>query len=152
MTAIKPVISEKRKFLDLLLLADEQEDMVMRYLDRGEMFTLEADGTVCGVCVVTDEGNSVCELKNIAVSPDFQRKGGGRQLIEFVEKQYAKRFDKLIVGTGDSPLTVPFYKSCGFTQTNRIKNFFIDNYDHPIFEAGIQLIDMVYFEKKLTEE
>lgn len=25
-----------------------------------------------------------------------------------------------------------------------IKNFFIDNYDHPMFEDGKQLVDMVY--------
>ncbi len=25
--------------------------------------------------------------------------------------------------------------------------FFTDNYDHPIYESGIQLIDMVYLKK-----
>lgn len=35
---------------------------------------------------------------------------------------------------------------------DRIKNFFTDNYDHPIFECGVQLIDMVYLEKNLLWE
>jgi len=32
---IKKVISDKKEFLELLLLADEQESMVDRYLERG---------------------------------------------------------------------------------------------------------------------
>lgn len=35
---IKKVISDKKEFLELLLLADEQESMVDRYLERGDMF------------------------------------------------------------------------------------------------------------------
>lgn len=151
MSIIKQITGNKRDYMELLLLADEQEDMVLRYLDRGEMFVLEDEGCVCAVCVVTDEGDSVCELKNIAVSPVFQRRGYGRELFRFAEKHYSGRFDKLIVGTGDSPLTVPFYESCGFVRAHSVKNFFTDNYDHPIFEAGVQLIDMIYFEKSLTE-
>ena len=29
----------------------------------------------------------------------------------------------------------------------RVKNFFTDNYDHPIFEDGIHLVDMVYLKR-----
>ena len=52
-------------------------------------------------------------------------------------------------GTGDSPLTVPFYEKCGFIRSHRVKNFFLDHYDHPIYEGGVQLIDMVYFRREL---
>ena len=31
------VTEDKKKFIDLLLLADEQEDMIDRYLERGDM-------------------------------------------------------------------------------------------------------------------
>ena len=50
----------------------------------------------------------------------------------------------MLVGTGDVPSALTFYKKCGFTESYRIKNFFIDNYDHPMFENGKQLVDMVY--------
>ena len=53
----------------------------------------------------------------------------------------------MFVGTGDSPLTIPFYEHCGFIISHRVENFFVENYDHPIFEAGKQLIDMVYLKK-----
>ena len=41
---VEQVFSDKKRFLDLLLLADEQEDMVDRYLERGEMFTFCTTG------------------------------------------------------------------------------------------------------------
>ena len=54
----------------------------------------------------------------------------------------------MIVGTGDSILTIPFYEKCGFQEFKRVKNFFTDHYDHPIFEGGKQLVDMVYLMRK----
>ena len=146
---IDHIIGNKRQFMELLLIGDEQEDMVMKYLDRGELYVMYNDDEAVGVCVLTDEGNGICELKNIAVKPEFQRKGLGRQLLECAEERCRGRYSRLILGTGDSPLTVPFYEKCGFRRTHTIKNFFTDNYDHPIFEAGVQLADMIYFEKEI---
>ncbi len=37
---VEQVFSDRKRFLDLLLLADEQEDMIDRYLERGDMFAL----------------------------------------------------------------------------------------------------------------
>ena len=37
---IRKVETDKKRYLDLLLLADEQEDMVDRYLERGTMYVL----------------------------------------------------------------------------------------------------------------
>lgn len=53
---IRKIESDKKQFLDLLLLADEQESMIDRYIDRGEMFVLDDNGTKA-VAVVTDERN-----------------------------------------------------------------------------------------------
>ncbi len=140
--------ADKKRYMDLLLLADEQESMIEKYLDRGTMFVLNDNG-VKAVCVVTDENNGILEIKNIAVEPASQRKGYGKQLIQFLKDKYNGAFKILQVGTGDSPLTVPFYESCGFKKTHCIKNFFVDNYDHPIYECGKQLIDMVYLQMKI---
>lgn len=149
MTEIKQIFGNRDAYMELLLLADEQESMVRRYLDRGEMFALTVNGGTAAVCIVTDEGNSTAEIKNIAVKPELQRRGYGRKLIEFAENHCSGRFSRLIVGTGDSPLTIPFYESCGFKRSHAVKDFFIDNYDHPIFEAGVQLADMIYLAKEL---
>ena len=145
---IREVKENKKQYLSLLLLADEQEDMIDRYLERGAMFVLE-DGDVVAACVVTDEGSGVLEIKNIATDPARQHRGYGRMMISFVEETYRDSYDKIKVGTGDSPLTIPFYEKCGFRESYRVANFFTDNYDHPIFECGVQLKDMVYLEKRL---
>ena len=142
------VIANKKQYLDLLLLADEQESMIDRYLERGEMFVLEDRG-VKAVCVVTDEGSGVCELKNLAVTPDFQRQGYGRTMINYLINHYSGRYTQMIVGTGDVPGTTGFYKSCGFEYYLSIENFFTDNYDNPIVEEGILLKDMIYLKQSL---
>lgn len=142
------ILENKKEYLPLLILADEQENMIDRYLERGTMYVLDDYG-VKAECVVTDEGNGVLEIKNIAVDPSFQKMGYGKSLIEFVEKQYAGEYSDLQVGTGDSPLTLPFYEKCGFERSHIVENFFTDNYNHPIFENGVQLKDMIYLRKKL---
>ena len=148
---IEEVTANKKQFLDLLLLADEQESMVDLYLEKGRMFVLDDDG-IKAECVVTDEGNGVLEIKNIAVSFKSQGKGYGKKLIEFVAEKFKDDFDTLQVGTGDSPLTIPFYEKCGFKRHHVVKNFFSDNYDHPIFEAGVQLVDMIYLQKEMRQK
>jgi len=98
---IREIHDNKKQFLPLLLLADEQEDMIDRYLELGTMYVLE-DGGVKAECVVTDEGGGILELKNLAVEPEAQRKGYGKALIDFLVRQYAGRYALLQVGTGDS--------------------------------------------------
>ena len=143
---IRQIKENKKQFLPLLLLADEQENMIDRYLENGIMFVLEDSG-VKAECVVTDEGEDVLEIKNIAIHPRYQRKGYGRALIDFIIKEFAGRYKTLRVGTGESPLTLPFYEKCGFVRAFTVKNFFTDNYDHPIYECGVQLVDMIYLER-----
>lgn len=143
---IRKITGPKKDYLDLLLLADEQENMIDKYLERGEMFVLD-DGGVKAECVVTQEKFGVYELKNIAVLPHCQRKGYGKKLIEYLFSHYPD-WETMLVGTGDCPGTLHFYQSCGFTESHRVKNFFTDNYDHPIFEDGKQLVDMVYLKRE----
>lgn len=139
---IRKVPDNKKAFIDLLLLADEQENMIDRYLERGEMFVLDDHG-VKAEYVVTKEADGVYELKNIAVMPDYQRKGYGKRLIGFLFSYYTD-CNRMLVGTGGVPSVLRFYKECGFEESHRIENFFTDNYDHPMFEDGTQLVDMVY--------
>lgn len=145
---IEIIKENKKDYLDLLLLADEQESMIDKYLERGIMFAIFEDG-LKGICVVTKEDDRVYELKNIATYKEFHGKGYGKKLVEHIFKYFKNDCDIMYVGTGDSPLTIPFYKKCGFRESHRIKNFFIDNYDKPIYECGKQLIDMVYLKKEL---
>lgn len=147
---IKEIKKNKKRYLSLLLLGDEQESMIDQYIEKGTMFVLDDNGIKCE-CVVTDEGNGVLEIKNIATKPEYQGRGYGKKLIDFIASKYKEKYSVLQVGTGDSPLTIPFYERCGFVRSHIVKNFFIDNYDHPIYECGVQLVDMIYLQKKLNE-
>ena len=139
---IREIKEGKKIYIELLLLADEEEKMVDKYLDRGQMFVLDDEG-IKAECVVTQEGDNVIEIKNIAVYPKYQKKGYGKKLIEFIETKYKNDFDIIRVGTGDSRLTVPFYENCGFRKSYCIKDFFVKNYENHIYEDGIRLKDMV---------
>lgn len=147
---IEKIINNKKHFMPLLFLADEQESMIDKYLDRGDMFVMyNSDNEPVCSAVVTDETNGVCELKNLAVAPECQRQGLGRMMIEYLCHYYKNSFDLMIVGTGDSRQTISFYQKCGFVYSHIVPNFFTDNYDHPIIEEGKVLKDMIYFRKSL---
>ncbi|MDP2835398.1 MAG: GNAT family N-acetyltransferase [Methanobacteriaceae archaeon] len=145
---VEKITDNKKQYLDLLLLADEQENMIDKYLANGDMFAL-FDDDLKTVCVVVAIDRETCELKNIATYEKYQGKGYAKAMIKFVSDFYKNNYKTMLVGTGDVPSILSFYESCGFEKSHVIKNFFTDNYDHPMFEEGIQLIDMVYLEKKL---
>lgn len=147
---IEQILENKKQFLDLLLLADEQENMIDRYLPGGDLFALY-DGDLKSVCVVVPVDSETCELKNIATYAKYQGKGYGRALINFIAGHYKSGYKTMLVGTGETPAILSFYESCGFEKAYRIKNFFTDNYHHPIFEGDIQLVDMIYLKKNLQE-
>ena len=78
-------------------------------------------------CVITDKENDILEIKNIATVPEYQGKGYARALIEFIVNNYREQYAILQVGTGDSPLTIPFYEKCGFVRSHIISNFIVHN-------------------------
>lgn len=146
---IREIVTDKKRFLDLLLLGDEQEDMIDRYLDRGQLFALYDEGTLRGICVLTREGPEVFEIKNLSVYEQYQRMGYGRALIEYAAGRCRGEGKTLLVGTGDSPGTLLFYRRCGFVFSHVVENFFTDNYDHPIWDGGALLRDMIYLKREL---
>lgn len=148
MIEIKIITDEKHNYMDLLLLGDEQESMIEKYIHEGVLFALY-DNDLKGICMVTFPEEKVIEIKNVAVYPKEQKKGYGRILVEYALHFFRYSSNTAYVGTGESDATIPFYESCGFEYSHRVKNFFVDHYDHPIFENGKQLIDMIYLKKNL---
>ena len=146
---IKIISENKRGFMDLLLLADEQEDMIDKYLERGILFALYDNG-LKSICVVTDEKDGIFEIQNLATYEPFQGKGYGSHLVEYVLSYYKDKGKAMYVGTGDS--LIPFYDRCGFTFSHRLENYFVEHYKAPIYEAGIQLKDKVYLKKDLQSK
>lgn len=89
MEIVKIVDADKTKYMDLLLIADEQVDMIEKYLYRSEMFAL-CDNDVKAICVVTQEQSGVYEIKNIVTVPNYQRTGYGQHLISFIADYFKK--------------------------------------------------------------
>lgn len=143
MIEIRKITKNKKDFIELLLLGDEQEFMIDKYLERGDMYVL-FDGDAKSVCVVTNEGQNTCEIKNLATFKCYQKRGYGKLLVENVVNQYKRCCDRIFVGTGETPSHLRFYKNCGFEESHCLKNFFTDNYEKPIYEEGVQLKDMLY--------
>ena len=144
---LKIVEEGKRDYLPLLLMGDEQESMIDRYLDRGTLYVLEDGEGAAAVCVVTREGEALWEIKNLAVRPDLRRQGIGRELVAQVCRRCPGGV--LQVGAGETPGTLKFYRACGFVPSRRVPDFFTRHYDHPIVEEGVLLRDMIYLEKPL---
>jgi GNAT superfamily N-acetyltransferase len=142
------IAHNKKQYLDLLLLADESEEMIDKYLEKGDLYVL-FDEDLKTVCVVIELDEQSCELKNIATCEKYQGKGYGRTMINYVIEVYKEQYKTMYLGTGEVPSILSFYNSCGFKESHRIKNFFTDNYDHIMIEEGIQLVDMVYLKKEL---
>ena len=148
---IKTIIKNKEAFMDLLLLGDEQESMVKKYLDRGALYTLY-DNDLKTVCVVTEEPESIYEIKNIATYEKYQGNGYGSYMIKYIIEKYKGKCNQLLVGTGEDDKILTYYKSFGFIYSHTIKDFFINNYDHEMFENGKQLRDMIYLKINFINE
>ncbi|NLF37365.1 MAG: GNAT family N-acetyltransferase [Clostridiaceae bacterium] len=140
--------NDKANYMELLLIADEQISMIEKYLYIGDMFALY-DDDVKSVCVVTEQEPGIYEIKNIVTVSKYQKKGYAKHLISYIADYYKESGKQLYVGTGDCPGILEFYKKCGFFKSHVVKNFFTDNYDHPMYEDGIQLVDMVYLKREL---
>jgi len=140
------VDNDKKKYLPLLLIGDESETMIDRYLDSGTLYVGLFNYKPIAVCVTVNLDPDTVEIKNLAVDAEYRRQGYGRRMLESVETQHSNK--KIILGTGETPSTLRFYESCGYSYSHRIPNFFTDNYPAPIVEEGITLRDMIYLEKQ----
>jgi ribosomal protein S18 acetylase RimI-like enzyme len=129
--------------LNLLLEADPSEQCIRSYLAGSLCFGAFEQGVLVGACVTNSRLAGISEIFNIAVLPAEQKKGVGTELLKFTCQQLAERgFHKVVLGTGMFGYQIKFYQRQGFLLDGVIKDFFIDNYDEPVFERGRQHIDM----------
>jgi len=145
---ISLITKNKKDYLPLLLIGDELESDIDTYLERGDLFVLYDDG-VKSVCAVTDEGNGILEIQNLATDRRYHRRGYASRLVAYVAEYYHGRYDKIILGTGDVPGTLSFYERCGFTKTHRIPDYFTNHFAYPIIDDGVLLKDKVYLERQI---
>ena len=145
---IVKIKNDKKRFLQLLRIGDESETMIDRYLQQGNLYAGILDGIPITVCVALTIDDTTVEIKNLAVCPDFQRRGFGRLMLEHVENVNPDK--SIILGTGETPSTLRFYEKCGYSYSHRVPDFFTNNYRNPIIEEGVTLREMIYLKKNNT--
>ena len=146
---IKEITTNKTDYTDILLIGDEDKKMINKYLEQSTLYALYKNNVLTSICAVAEIDNETVEIKNLATYPEYRNEGNASALIDFVCNKYKTNFKYLILGTGENINTLKFYKKHGFQETHKLKNFFIENYSHPIFEDGKQLKDMIYLKKIL---
>lgn len=129
---------------ELLLLADETKEAIDRYLFQSAVFLVKWNAEKVGVVCLYEINSQTVELKNIAVAETHQNQGLGGKILTYIKEISKLKYQKIIVGTGDSSfLQIRFYERNGFKKFGIRENFFLENYPEPIIENGVQLKDMV---------
>ena len=150
-SVIKKEKENKEQYMNLLLEADPEKEVVEKYLQDGELFVLTYnDDIACGAVVIKVDDNT-CELKNIATAEEYRGQGYGKKMIKYLFDNYKQKYDKMIVGTTENNIT--FYVTAGFDKYYKtIKNFFIDNYKEEVWDGDIHCINMYYYSKDLKKK
>lgn len=146
---IRQITRDKDEYMDMLLMADPQKDMIESYLYRSEMFVLVNGGDICSICVVQPLKNRKCELKNIVTRVEDRGKGYARYLIHYICEYYGDVCDTMYAGTGNSKKMIDFLEHCGFVNSHMIVNYYVDHYQMPVYENGVRITDKVFLKKKL---
>ena len=135
----------------LLLLADETIEAIEKYIFSSDLFVIEQGGELIAVYVLYVLNKDEVEIKNIAVSQDYQGQGIGKLLLQdATHRAREKGFNALLIGTPDCALKqLRLYQQAGFEKFSVRKHFFTENYPKPIYENGIKLEDMVVLRKFL---
>lgn len=89
---------------------------------------------------------------NCSVAPEYRRQRCGTALVRHaldIIRNKGGRYAE--VGTSDaSPGPMSLYESCGFQVSGVINNHFTDNYPEPVWDNGVQCIDMIRMRADLS--
>lgn len=137
-------IYDKEKYMNLILEADPDKEVVKKYIKDADMYGLFDNDRILAEVIITKVDNNICELKNIATTEESRGKGYGKKLIQYVATLYKNKYTKMIVGTTQN--NIPFYVKCGFDKYYKTEyNFFVNNYTEEVWDGDLHCIDMYYY-------
>lgn len=143
---------DRDRHLPLLLEADEAEEHIRGYLDRGELLEILDHDEMIGVVVLVHEADEV-EIWNIALSEEYRGRGFGRAAIGAIAERCRRDGAmRLAVGTSDCSLdTIAFHRKAGF-RFEGVREDYFDTYPVVVIDNGIRARDMVMFWMSLVPD
>ena len=88
-------------------------NFVMNIFDKGKIFGYFLNKKFIGVIGFTIE-KDIAEVDFLLIDPNFQEKGIGKKLMEFVEKRVKNKANKIILQVLIKNKAVGFYKKLGY--------------------------------------
>ncbi len=130
---------------DLFLLADPSRDMIEGYISGAVVLGACRDSLMVGALILTTLHDDAWEIKNIAVHPEYQARGIGKELIRAALDACRERGAREVwIGTGNSSINqLALYQKMGFRMAGIDVDFFTRNYPEAIVENGIECRDMI---------
>jgi ribosomal protein S18 acetylase RimI-like enzyme len=126
------------ELVDEALNEGEESDYIIVVIEWGKVHT-KLHGFACYGPTPLTQG--VYDLYWIAVDPAAQRKGSGRYLVEYVERDVIKRGGRmLLIETSSQETygsTIRFYEKNGYEMVARIKNFYRIGDDKLVFSKEL---------------
>jgi ribosomal protein S18 acetylase RimI-like enzyme len=149
---------ERERYVPLLQLADDSEQQVRGYLQKGTLFVAEDEGREVGIVLAipvdsSDANNSEIELKAVAVEAASHNQGIGQRMLALVLPALEERgFTRVVLGTGNSGIgQIAFYQKAGFRMWKIERDVFSAERGYPpgLEENGIPLRDMIWLDREL---
>lgn len=149
---IKAITLYSEDLFALLLLADPSQNNINEYLNKSLIYGAYINNVLIGVYVLFPVNEQTMEIKNIAVSEDFHKRGIGTLLLHHTkEETVSKGYLQLIIGTANSSISqLSLSQKNGFEIYEIKRDFFIENYNEAIFENGIQAKHMIMLMQKVS--
>ncbi len=135
----------------LLLLGDESPESLHSYLGRSTCYAARCCGRTVGVCLLIATHPLTAEIVNLAVDPDFQRRGIGSALIaRAMHEAREQGFKRIEIATGyDEKGPLKLYRSLGFEPVEIERDYFPKYYGAPVAEAGGECRDLIRLRTEL---
>lgn len=142
--------SDLDELMPLLLLAESSPRGLRWSLANlsDAIYRMDDDGALIGVATMSWDDDA--EIVELAIAPERQGRGLGKQLVAWLVDEARRRGKHgVIVGTSNASLdNIAFYQKCGF-RMHAVRPDYFWYHDPPEVEFGIAVRDMIVFRMEL---
>jgi GNAT superfamily N-acetyltransferase len=146
--AIRQARDDELEVLIPILLLAEQSERALRWglanlVDA--VYRMDSSDLLVGAATMKWRSDP-CEIMELAIVPEFQRQGLGKQFVTWlIQEAQARGKKQMLVGTANSSITnIAFYQKCGF-RMDHVRQDYFWYLPKPSYENGIQIQDMLVF-------